>query len=222
MSGHRVQITVFLEPNVHQAAKQRAGEMKLSLSATVAEAAKESLLSSYRSERETEILKATERNLYALRRLDQRMRIELQVLKELIGLGMRSFFNHIPPVPESGKTAALLSGKQRFQRYLDLVAANLRGGDSILAGVPLPEPVAIPADEHSADGATATPQASGQASGQPSATVETPNDRREARTASIAPSPHKLARGQTHDQEIGLFESTKPKETVKQKESHAT
>ena len=128
MSGHRVQVTVFLEPQVHQAAKQRAKDMKLSLSATVAEAAKESLLSSYRSEREKEILKAAERNFYAVRRLEQRMRIELQVLKELIGLGMRSFFNHTPPIPDTGKAAALLSGKQRFQRYLDLVASNLRGG----------------------------------------------------------------------------------------------
>ena len=208
MSSHRVQVTVFLEPQVHRAAKQRAGEMKLSLSATVAEAAKESLLSSYRSERETEILKATERNLYALRRLDQRMRIELQVLKELIGLGKRSFFNHSPPVPESGKTAALLSGKQRFQRYLDLVAANLRGGDSILADVPLPGPVGITDDAPDREAATATPQ--------PSETVETPNGRREASTPSIAPVLHKLARSQTHEREIGLFE------TVKQKESHGT
>jgi hypothetical protein len=218
MSVHRVQVTVFLEPQVHRAAKERAGEMKLSLSATVAEAAKESLLSSYRSERETETLKATERNLFALRRLDQRMRIELQVLKELIGLGMRSFFNHIPPVPESGKTAALLSGKQRFQRYLDLVAANLRGGDSILADVPLPETVEIAADARHAEAATATPQPSGQ----PSETVETQNGRREARTPSISPVSHKLTRSQTHQREIGLFEATNPKETVKQKESHGT
>ena len=140
MSGHRVQVTVFLEPQVHEAAKQRAGDMKLSLSATVADAAKESLLSSYRSERDKEILKTTERNFYAVRRLEQRMRIELQVLKELIGLGMRSFFNHTPPIPDTAKAAALLSGRQRFHRYLDLVASNLRGGESVLADVPLPDP----------------------------------------------------------------------------------
>jgi len=220
MSSHRVQVTVFLEPQVHRAAKQRSGEMKLSLSATVAEAAKESLLSTYRSEREMEILKATERNLYALRRLDQRMRIELQVLKELIGLGMRSFFNHIPPVPESGKTAAILSGKQRFQRYLDLVAANLRGGDSILADIPLPEPMEIHAEAHDTAAATVTPQPSVE----PSETVEMPNGRHEARSEppSIAPVSHKRAGSQTNEREIGLFETCKQKETVKQKESHGT
>jgi hypothetical protein len=163
MTGHRVQVSVFLEPEVHKAAKQRAGEMKISLSATVAEAAKESLLSSYRSERENQILKAAERNFYAVRRLEQRLRIDLQVVKELIGLGMRSFFNHTPPVPDNGKTAALVSGKQRFQRYLDLVASNLRGGDSVLGDVPLPEPTevemhAVPEKDKTLESNSPTPQ----------------------------------------------------------------
>jgi hypothetical protein len=139
MKEHRVQITVWLEPHVLQAAKQRAGEMKVSLSATVAEAAKESLLSSYRSEREQEILKAVERNFHALRRLEQRLGLDIQVLKEMAGLGMRSFFNHTPPIPQASQAAALLSGKQRFHRYLDALAKNLRGGESILSDVPLPE-----------------------------------------------------------------------------------
>jgi hypothetical protein len=203
MSGHRVQITVFLEPRVHRAAKQRSVEMKLSLSATVAQAAKESLLSSYRSDREKEILKAADRNLHALRRLEQRMRIELQVLKELIALGMRSFFNHMPAVPESGKTAALLSGKQRFQRYLDLVAANLRGGDSILADVPLPEPA-----EEAVEGEPsghATPQSHPEALAQ---------DRTKANgdgRTNHHPS-NKRPRNQAHDNsEQGLFETKQTK-----------
>jgi hypothetical protein len=203
MSGHRVQITVFLESQVHRAAKQRSVEMKLSLSATVAEAAKESLLSTYRSDREKEILKAADRNLHALRRLEQRMRIELQVLKELIGLGMRSFFNHLPAVPESGKTAALLSGKQRFQRYLDLVAANLRGGDSILADVPL----LGPAEEATEGDAPerATPQSHPDALAQ---------DRTKANGDSRTnhqPS-NKRARNPAHDtSEQGLFATNQPK-----------
>jgi hypothetical protein len=122
-----------------QAAKQRSGEMKVSLSATVAEAAKESLLSSYLSEREQEILKAVDRNFHALRRLERQLRLEIAVLKEMIGVGMRSFFNHTTPIPEATKNAALRSGKERFHRYLDLLATNLRSGESILKDLPLPE-----------------------------------------------------------------------------------
>src|ERR1700685_1663445 len=113
--------------------------MKLSMSAVVAEAAKESLLSAYRSEREQEILKAVERNFHALRRLDQRLVLEIQILKEMVGLGMRSFFNHTTPIPDATKAAAILSGKQRFHGYLDMLAKNLRKGESILRALPLPE-----------------------------------------------------------------------------------
>jgi hypothetical protein len=142
VKGNRVQVTVRLEPRVLQAAKQRASEMKVSLSAALAEAAKESLLSSYRSEREQEILKAADRNFHAVRRLEQQLRLDIQVLKEMIGLGMRSFFNHTTAIPDALKTAALLSGKQRFHRFLDLLAKNLRTGESILSDIPSIEPEA--------------------------------------------------------------------------------
>ena len=122
-----------------RAARQRASEMKLSMSAVVADAAKESLLSAYRSEREQEILKAVERNFHSLRRLDQRLALEIQILKEMVGLGMRSFFNHTTPIPDATKAAAILSGKQRFHGYLDTLAKNLRKGESILSDLPLPE-----------------------------------------------------------------------------------
>jgi hypothetical protein len=208
MSGHRVQVTVFLEPQVHQAAKQRAKDMKLSLSATVAEAAKESLLSSYRSEREKEILKAAERNFYAVRRLEQRMRIELQVLKELIGLGMRSFFNHTPPIPDTGKAAALLSGKQRFQRYLDLVASNLRGGDSVLADVPLPELMEAPADAETSGSDRVKLDGSGAI--ETSHHRDRPNDNAGISTAQSA--SHKRGRSDSNGkEELGLFETSKLK-----------
>jgi hypothetical protein len=135
----KTQLSVFLEPQVLQAARQRAAEMKLSISAVVADAAKESLLSAYRSERELEILKAVERNFNSVRRLDRRLAVELAVLKEMVGLGMRSFFNHTTPIPDGTKAAAILSGKQRFHSYLDTLAKNLRKGESILGDVPLPE-----------------------------------------------------------------------------------
>jgi hypothetical protein len=139
VSERKTQLSVFLEQQVLLAARQRANEMKLSMSAVVAEAAKESLLSAYRSEREQEILKAVERNFHALRRLDQRLALEIQILKEMVGLGMRSFFNHTTPIPDATKAAAILSGKQRFHGYLDMLAKNLRKGESILSDLPLPE-----------------------------------------------------------------------------------
>ena len=140
MSERKTQLSVFLERQVLLAARQRAKEMKLSMSAVVADATKESLLSAYRSEREQEILKAADRNFHALRRLEQQLRLDIQVLKEMVGLGMRSFFNHTTAIPDTLKTAALLSGKQRFHRFLDLLARNLRTGESILSDIPSLDP----------------------------------------------------------------------------------
>jgi hypothetical protein len=134
-----VQVTIYLDPQLLQAAKERSAHMQVSLSAAIVDALKESLLSSYRCEREQEILKAVERNFHALRRLDQRLALELAVLKEMVGLGMRSFFNHTTPIPEATKAAAILSGKQRFHGYLDMLAKNLRKGESIFSDLPLPE-----------------------------------------------------------------------------------
>src|ERR1700722_10704507 len=133
------QVTIYLEPQLLLAAKERSNKMQVSLSAAIVDALKESLLSTYRSEREQEILKAVERNLHALRRLDQRLALEIQILKEMVGLGMRSFFNHTTPIPDATKAAAILSGKQRFHGYLDTLAKNLRRGESILSDLPLPE-----------------------------------------------------------------------------------
>ena len=133
------QVTIYLESQLLLAAKERSTKMQVSLSAAIVDALKESLLSTYRSEREQEILKAVERNFYALRRLDQRLALELAVLKEMVGLGMRSFFNHTTPIPDATKAAAILSGKQRFHGYLDMLAKNLRKGESILSDVPLPD-----------------------------------------------------------------------------------
>jgi hypothetical protein len=174
----------------------------------VAEAAKESLLSSYRSEREKEILKAAERNFYALRRLEQRMRIELQVLKELIGLGMRSFFNHTPPIPDTGKAAALLSGKQRFQRYLDLVASNLRGGESILGDVPLPEPAETP----SGAGIPGTEPMKPDESGANEASHHRARPNGDAVSSTALAAAQKRSRSDSNgNEELGLFETSKLK-----------
>ena len=198
--GHRVQVTVFLEPAVHQAARRRAAEAHLSLSATVAEAAKESLLSSYRSDRERELLRAADRNFHALRRLDGRLRLELALLKEMVGLGVRSFLNHTPAVPESGKAAALLSGKQRFGRYLNLVAANLRGGDSVLGDVAPPEPaeagLEVTADDDRSDPPIAAPTPSAPAPVKVTAAV----------TPSAEPRLPPPAKPSDPPRQIGLFD----------------
>lgn len=205
MKSPRVQLTVRLEQQVMQAARQRSSEMKVSLSAAVGEAAKESLLSSYRSERELEILKAVDRNFHALRRFERQVRLEMAVLKEMIGVGMRSFFNHTTPIPEPTKNAALRSGKERFGRYLDVLATNLRSGESILKDLPLPEsaeqntPVVSKARGEAAEGTTSS-----------SAQVQTAAEERNSKALPTPVGagghpPSRISAGERRDR--GLFEA---------------
>jgi post-segregation antitoxin (ccd killing protein) len=193
------QVTIYLDAQLLQAARERSANMQVSLSAAIVEALKESLLSTYRSEREQEILKAVERNFHALRRLDQRLAVELAVLKEMAGLGMRSFFNHTTPIPEATKAAAILSGKQRFHGYLDTLAKNLRKGESILSDIPLLE--------FDAPSESKTPQAEVTGKADPLAPVEKPNSRRGAeRTSDRTVTQPAAANGQTAQRNWGLFE----------------
>jgi post-segregation antitoxin (ccd killing protein) len=193
------QVTIYLDAQLLQAAKERSANMQVSLSAAIVEALKESLLSTYRSEREQEILKAVERNFHALRRLDQRLAVELAVLKEMAGLGMRSFFNHTTPIPEATKAAAILSGKQRFHGYLDTLAKNLRKGESILSDIPLPE--------FDAPSESKTPQGEVTEKADPLAPVEKPNSRRGVERPSDRSATHPAAaNGQKAQRNWGLFE----------------
>jgi post-segregation antitoxin (ccd killing protein) len=197
-----VQVTIYLDAQLLQAAKERSANMQVSLSAAIVEALKESLLSTYRSEREQEILKAVERNFHALRRLDQRLAVELAVLKEMAGLGMRSFFNHTTPIPEATKAAAILSGKQRFHGYLDTLAKNLRKGESILSDVPLPE-FDAPSESKTPQGEVSV--TTGQTD--PLAPVEKPDSRPVVeRSSGRSATQPAAANGQKAPGNWGLFE----------------
>jgi post-segregation antitoxin (ccd killing protein) len=194
-----VQVTIYLDAQLLQAAKERSVNMQVSLSAAIVEALKESLLSTYRSEREQEILKAVERNFHALRRLDQRLAVELAVLKEMAGLGMRSFFNHTTPIPEATKAAAILSGKQRFHGYLDTLAKNLRKGESILSDVPLPE-FGAPSESKTPAWVDSKADKSGRIE-----TARKPASGPAERSSDAAPTQPAPVNG--HKDQLGLFEA---------------
>ena len=139
MKPHKVRFTVWLDPAVLDAAKERSRQDGVSVSEALGQAATESLLRK-RKDAEAQIVKAVERVFYLVHKTDRKRGFDLQLLKEMLGLMVLSFFNHTQAVPEASKKTALLEGKARFQRFLDLLAANLRGGKSILSELPaLPE-----------------------------------------------------------------------------------
>jgi len=136
MNDDKIKFSISLRRPAYDAAKAQAAELGKAFTWVVADAATQTLLATYRSDREAELLKAVERVFFKLQKLEKRQNLDLLILKEMVGLGIRAYFNHTPEVPNHERSASLLSGKARFHRYLDTLARNLRQNKSILSDVP--------------------------------------------------------------------------------------
>jgi hypothetical protein len=136
----KVRFTLWMDEDVLKAAKVRAGESGVTPSRVIADAARTILIDNPQNA-EARVLQAVERVFALIQRMDRRRGYDQQVLKEMVGLMVQSFFNHTPAIPDHDKKAALHSGKARFNRFLDTLATNLRSGQSITNDIPAtPEP----------------------------------------------------------------------------------
>jgi hypothetical protein len=165
MAENKIKFTVWLSPEILRAAKARAALEGTTASEVLAAAGKTVLINSDQEHTDAKVLAAVERVFALIQRIDRRRSFDQQVLKEMVGLMVQSFFNHTPGIPEKDKKAALHSGKMRFNRFLDTLAANLRTGQSIMNDLPVPIEPALPEiatpmlDSNSADAPKPAPLA---------------------------------------------------------------
>jgi hypothetical protein len=159
MAEHKTRFTVWMDPEVLRTAKARAIQDGITVSEVLAAAAKRDLIDANRQNTDAQILQAVERVFNLIQRIDRRRVYDQQVLKEMLGLLIRSFFNHTPAVPSKDKEAAIFSGKARFNRFLDMLAANIRSGQSVLNDLPVPGPApkTAPVPTHAEDSTTQPP-----------------------------------------------------------------
>lgn len=166
MNDDKIKFSIRLGRPAYNAAKTRAAAEGKAFTLVVADAATETLLGTYRSDREAEILRAVERVFFKLQKMEKHQHLDLLVLKEMLGLGVRACFNHTPEILESQHSAALLSGKARYRHYLDTLARNVRQNKSILGELAalsaLQDQADVSSPEASASSVTepATPQPS--------------------------------------------------------------
>ena len=144
MSEEKVKISIHLLRRAYETALARSEATGTPLSVTVADAAARMLLALHRTDKEVELVQAVERVFFKLQKLETRQNREFVILKEMLGLGIRAYFNRTPQPGEAEHDAAILSGKVQFQQYLDALAKNLHRNESIL--VSIPEPAASPAE----------------------------------------------------------------------------
>jgi hypothetical protein len=148
----KVRFTLWMDEDVLKAARVRAGESGVTPSRVIADAARTILIANPQNA-EARVLVAVERVFALIQRIDRKRSFDQQVLKEMVGLLVQSFFNHTPAIPEKDKKAALHSGKARFNRFLDTLATHLRSGQSIMNDLP------SPVEPTSADTAASIPPA---------------------------------------------------------------
>lgn len=128
---NKIQMTVRLEPEVHRAAIIRANRSGMPVSVVVADAAKTTLLPKTNSNQMT-LEQSTDRILRRLGKIDTLWQEEQHTLRELMAIFVRSYLNHTPEVPEGERQAASMSGRNRFNRFVERLERNLRDGVSVL------------------------------------------------------------------------------------------
>jgi hypothetical protein len=155
MNNDKIKFSISLGRPAYDAAKSLAAASGKAFTFVVADAATQMLLDTYRADREAEVLKAVERVFFKLQKLEKHQHLDLLILKEMVGLGIRAYFNHTPEILESQRSAAQLSGKARYRHYLDTLARNVRQNKSILG-----ELAALSALQAKADGLSSEASAS--------------------------------------------------------------
>jgi len=73
------------------------------------------------------------------------VREELRTLREMVALLTRTFYNHMPEIPESQRQAAAISGEKRFNQFLEVLVMQIGPGQSALER--MPEPAMVTADD---------------------------------------------------------------------------
>lgn len=128
---NKIQMTVRLEPEVLKAAEAVANRTHQAVSIVVHDAAKRTLLPKDGDELDRGMQQFAKRIATQISRSRDSTLDELHMLKEMMGLLIRTYLNHTAPVPESERESASRSGRARFLRMLQLLDGNLRRGTSV-------------------------------------------------------------------------------------------
>lgn len=134
---NKVRLTGSIEPDVADALEAFCrNHPKLSRSAVMAQALRRFLFPDYQEERERVLTENLDRLYWRQSRHAERVDRELRVIREMLALFVRTFYNHTPEVPPSERSAAAIKGEQRFSRFQKVLAEHLGPGKSALEQMP--------------------------------------------------------------------------------------
>lgn len=135
-----VQMTVYLEPDVADALLVYWKRTNKGKSTIINDAVRAILMPPVDSDVTVELRKSIDRLTHQFQKHDKQNHNELDLIKEMLAVFVRTYLNHTPEVPREHRAAAGASGRQRFERYLALLIDSLRPGRSILESAPIVSP----------------------------------------------------------------------------------
>lgn len=90
----------------------------------------------YQEERERVVAETLDRIVWQLARLDSRVRREMNIVQEMVGLFVRAYYNHTPRIPEPSRNEFRAAGKERFDAFMAALAEHVGPGRSMLEQTP--------------------------------------------------------------------------------------
>ena len=137
-----VRLTGTIEADVHKALENHCrSHPETSRSAVMARALRRFLFPEHGEERERVLTENFDRLYWHQHNHADRMDRELRVIREMLAMFVRTFYNHTVDIPPGDRRAAKLSGEARFDRFLQALAENTGPGKSALERMPEPDVV---------------------------------------------------------------------------------
>lgn len=126
MNGTRVQLR--LPNDLYQTVCKAASDRRVSINA-LAISALEEFCGAKSGDGSEELT----RRLIGIERKTRELALDVETLGELFSLFVYHWFCYTPPIPEAQKTAILLDGKERHEKFLRLLEKRLRRGEMSLS-----------------------------------------------------------------------------------------
>lgn len=132
-----VPVSGYLEPELGRRFLKYCADTGKSQSLVINDALRRALMPEETDEDAERMRKALDRLTHQLQRYQRDTNGRLRLLTELVGVFARSYLTHTPAVAPQHRQAASASGRQRFEKMLNLVAESLGPGRSILECLPI-------------------------------------------------------------------------------------
>lgn len=128
----KVQVTLRMRRKAHKRAFDLGRRLNRPTAVVIADAAEQILLPHADETAEALINKHGKLIQNRLTGMQQTIESELALVREMLGIAVRIWLNHTPPLPESERDAAYANGRATFTRYVEHVARNIAEGICIL------------------------------------------------------------------------------------------